>query len=118
MIVRSLGYVKSTTPGTPKSFNALFPNLGKVHNIEFWPLLSNTGIVTIGLDVSAPGSTGVAMDKSTGLNCLKQLQVPATTGQQDNVQFEGENSNDIRVQDFAIDVAVSGDGFAVFTIEN
>lgn len=123
MIARSLGYVKVATPGTPVSLSTVLATLGldanlKVHKIEFWPLLTNTGATYVGLSASAPGSTGT-MNKSTGAGVLKQVQTPSTGGHQDLAKFSGSNNeNSVRVADFAVDATNSNDGFAVFTEEN
>jgi len=131
-----LGYVTVPAAGTPvamasvvAAFNAAMTAAGKtvqldpnekVHKIEFWPLVTNTGVVYVGLDVSAPMSTGAAMNKGTGLNILKAIQVPAASGHQDFFFAEDTDGsvNTVRIADYALDVATSGQGFMIYAFKN
>lgn len=123
MIVRCLGYVAVTTAGTPIPLSTKLAAAGlaadyKAHELQFWPRLGNTGIVYVGLDTSAPGNVGtVAMVKATGVNVLKELQKPATTGQQDHLTICSDGNN-VRLADYAVDAAVNGEGFSIYAIEH
>ena len=131
MYTIALGYVKVPTPGTPVSlstvittYNAALAAAGKtfqldanekVHKIEAWPLLSNTGVVYLGLDTSASCSTGAVMNKSTGVGVIKAVQVPGASGHQDCAFVEGEgNENTVRIADYAIDAANANEGFMIY----
>ena len=133
MYTIDLGYVKVPTPGTPvtlaaviASYNAALPAgrqqidaNEKAHKIEFWPLLTNTGLVYVGLAVGAPASNGSPMNKATGSNVMKAVQVPASGGHQDFFIAEGsKGANDIRLADYAVDAANANEGFMVYAFKD
>lgn len=121
----SLGFVKTVTAGTPiplaTPFAALglaaeLTNNGKVHEIQAWPLLANSGITFFGHSTTSRQSS-IVMNKSTGVGVLKQVQIPATTGQQDHVSIQAcDESNSLLVSDYAIDSNVNAEGFAIFLV--
>jgi uncharacterized Zn-binding protein involved in type VI secretion len=132
MYTIALGYVKVTTAGIPvalsaviTAYNAALPagaqtiSAGEqVHKIEFWPLPTNTGFTYAGLDVSAPMSTGVVMNKATGVNVLKVIQIPAVGSGHSDFFCAASDANSVRIADYSVDVAVSGEGFAILAVKN
>ncbi len=117
----SLGYVIVAAAGTPTNLGTVLTALNlpadvlqgrKVYCVEVRPLLTNTGKSYVGLKSTARGAGGVGMTVSTGVNVLKQFQPPSATGIQDRFELEGAD-NDVLVDDYAIDVAVNGEGVSV-----
>lgn len=118
MYVISLGKVTVTTATTIVRLSTILAALSlaadlKVHKLEFWPTLGNTGAVHVGIDASAPAAGGVPMLVSSGLNVIKSIQKPSTTGQQDQLTIQGEGMS-VRVADYAVDATTNGDSFQVF----
>jgi hypothetical protein len=114
----SFGYVKAALSGVPVTMASVLATLGlpadlKVAELSFFPLVANTGLAFVGLDVTAPQAKGVAMNTTTGVNTLKQVQA-ASAGKQDFVSISSsKNSNDVRVADYAMTATVAGEGFSV-----
>lgn len=114
----SFGYVKAALSGVPVTMASVLTTLGlpadlKVAELSFFPLIANTGLAFVGLDVTAPQAKGLAMNTTTGVNTLKQVQA-ASAGKQDFVTISSkQNSNDVRVADYAMTATVAGEGFSV-----
>lgn len=118
MQVISFGYVKAVTTNVPVTMTTVLATMGfpsnlKVAELAFYPLVANTGLAYVGLDSSAPQANGTPMVSTTGVNVIKQIQA-ATSGKQDFVCISSkQNSNDVRVADYAMTATVAGEGFSV-----
>lgn len=114
----SFGYVKAALSGIPVTMASVLTTLGlpadlRVAELSFFPLVANTGLAYVGLDSTAPQAKGSAMNATSGLNTLKQVQA-ASAGKQDFVTISSkQNSNDVRVADYAMTATVAGEGFSV-----
>ena len=114
----SFGYVKAAVTNVPVPMASVLAAMGlpadlKVAELSFSPLVANTGLAYVGLDSTAPQAKGSAMNVTSGLNTLKQVQA-ASAGKQDFVTISSkQNSNDVRVADYAMTATVAGEGFSV-----
>lgn len=120
MYVVTFGYVKVPTAGTPVPLSAVLAAAGlaadlRVAELRFNPLLANAGTAYVGLDTTAPRSTGAAMNKGTGANVIRQVAKPSATAKQEDLAIVmDDQANGVRVADYSIDADTNNDGFTIF----
>ena len=112
--------ISVVTPGVPVTFASVIAAmnlpaervpLNKINAIKLYPQLGNTGNSYIGLTATAPCAGGVAMNKTTGVNVIKQLFPAAASGHQDAFElFDFEGGNSLLISDYAMDADTAAQG--------
>jgi hypothetical protein len=134
----SLGYVNVATSGTPVPLSTVLSALAatmtssylsadlanahfKCHKIEFTPKNSNTHVGYVGLAGTGSGGANPVyqlstnFSKSTGIGLLEELQ-PYSADSQIKDKFvvcSCDESNSVRVCDYAVDAGANGEGFVI-----
>jgi hypothetical protein len=135
----SLGYVNVATAGTPVALTTVMTALAatmaqgpklpteladihfKVHKIEFMPKNANSHVGYVGLAGTGSGGNNPVyqasgnFNKSTGVGLLAEVQ-PYSSSSQSKDKFcvcACNQTNSVRVCDYAVDAGANGEGFVI-----
>lgn len=140
----SLGYVNVATAGTPVPLTTVMTALAatmspsgylaaeianvhfKVHKIEFMPKNANSHVGYVGMAGTGSGGANPTyqangnFNKSTGVGLLAEIQPYSSTAQSKD-QFcvcSCNQTNSVRVCDYAVDAGANGEGFVITLFVN